>query len=390
MNAGLDTVTNLGSDLGPDLGSDLGPDLGIDHRFMALALSLGRREQGACWPNPAVGCVIVKDGRVVGRGWTQSGGRPHAETVALTQAGALARDATVYVTLEPCAHHGETPPCAAALIAAGVARVVGAVKDCDARVAGQGFAMLSAAGIDVTIGIFAAKAARDHAGFFLKTESGRPLVTLKMASSFDGRSATATGQSQWITGPEARRAVHAMRARHDAVMVGAGTARADDPSLTVRDLGVERQPVRVVVSRHLDLPLLSQFARTANDVPLWLCHGAGADVERLQAWDGLGARLIPCAMRGVQLDAADVLQQLGKAGLTRVLCEGGGALAASLLAADLVDELVGFTAGLAIGAEGIPAVGALGLNQLAAAPRFELVETRAVGADVMHRWRRNI
>ncbi len=360
-----------------------------DHRFMAMALSLGRRGQGTCWPNPAVGCVIVKDGRVVGRGWTQSGGRPHAETVALAQAGAQARGATVYVTLEPCAHHGETPPCSEALVAAGVARVVGAVEDSDGRVAGQGFAALSKAGIDVTTGVFAAKAAHDHAGFFLKTENGRPMVTLKMASSFDGRSATATGQSQWITGPEARCVVHAMRARHDAVMVGAGTARADDPSLTVRDLGIEQQPVRVVVSRHLDLPLLGQLARTANKVPVWLCHGAGADIERLRAWEGLGARLIPCGMQGVQLDTADVLQQLGQAGLTRVFCEGGGALAASLLAADLVDELVGFTAGLAIGAEGLPVIGAMGIDKLTVAPRFKLVETCAVGPDIMHRWTRD-
>jgi diaminohydroxyphosphoribosylaminopyrimidine deaminase / 5-amino-6-(5-phosphoribosylamino)uracil reductase len=360
-----------------------------DHRFMAMALSLGRRGQGKCWPNPAVGCVIVKDGRVVGRGWTQPGGRPHAEAVALSQAGSSARGATVYVTLEPCAHHGETPPCAEALIAAGVARVVGAVEDSDGRVAGQGFAMLTAAGIEVTTGIFAAKAAHDHAGFFLKTENERPMVTLKMASSFDGRSATATGQSQWITGPDARRVVHAMRARHDAVMVGAGTARADDPSLTVRDIGIDQQPVRVVVSRHLDLPLLSQLARTANTVPVWLCHGSGADIERLKAWEGLGARLIPCGMQGVQLDAADVLHQLGQAGLTRVFCEGGGALAASLLAADLVDELVGFTAGLAIGAEGLPVIGAMGIEKLAAAPRFKLVETRVVGPDIMHRWTRD-
>ena len=199
-----------------------------DQRFMALALTLGRRGQGASWPNPAVGCVIVNEGRVVGRGFTQAGGRPHAETVALEQAETRTRGATAYVTLEPCAHHGETPPCAEALIAAGVARVVGAVEDSDARVAGQGFAMLREAGIEVITGVLADHAARDHAGFFLKTEIGRPWVTLKMASSFDGRSATATGQSQWITGPEARRVVHAMRARHDAVMIGAGTARADD------------------------------------------------------------------------------------------------------------------------------------------------------------------
>ena len=355
---------------------------------MALALSLGRRGQGRCWPNPAVGCVIVREGHIVGRASTAPGGRPHAEPQALAQAGDLARGATAYVSLEPCSHHGKTPPCADALIAAGVARVVVALVDSDPRVSGQGLERLRMHGIEVVTGVLADQAARDLAGFFLKTEQGRPLVTLKLASSFDGRIATATGESKWITGPEARRAVHALRARHDAVMVGAGTARADDPSLTVRDLGVETQPVRVVVSRHLDLPLLGQLARSAGEVPVWLCHGTGADAGRIRAWEGLGARLLPCALRGVQLDPHDVLRQLGAAGLTRVFCEGGSALAASLLAEDLVDELVGFTAGLAIGAEGLPAIGALGLGRLAEAPRFELLETRALGPDVMTRWTR--
>ncbi len=355
---------------------------------MALALSLGQRGQGSCWPNPAVGCVVVQGGRIVGRGWTQPGGRPHAETEALAQAGDAARGATAYVTLEPCSHHGKTPPCAAALIEAGVGRVVAAVEDSDPRVAGQGFAMLREAGIEVETGVLAEQAERDLAGFFLKTEQGRPFVTLKLASSFDGRIATQTGHSQWITGPQARRAVHAMRARHDAVMVGAGTARADDPSLTVRELGVAQQPVRVVVSRHLDLPLMGQLARTAAEVPVWLCHGPHPDAERARAWDGLGARLIPCALQDHHIDAADLLQQLGQAGLTRVFCEGGAALAASLLEKDLVDELVGFTAGLTIGAEGLAAVGRLGLEKLDAAPRFELIENRAIGPDILHRWRR--
>ncbi|WP_255456179.1 bifunctional diaminohydroxyphosphoribosylaminopyrimidine deaminase/5-amino-6-(5-phosphoribosylamino)uracil reductase RibD [Tropicibacter sp. Alg240-R139] len=360
----------------------------MDNRYMALALSLGRRGQGSCWPNPAVGCVVVKDRRIVGRGWTQPGGRPHAEPVALAQAGEAARGAIAYVTLEPCSHHGKTPPCAQALIDAGIARVVCALQDSDPRVSGQGFDMLRAAGIEVTIGVLGNDAARDHAGFLLRTEQGRPLVTLKLANSFDGRIATATGESKWITGPEARRVVHAMRSRHDAVLVGAGTARADDPSLTVRDMGVDRQPVRVVVSRHLDLPLMSQLARTAKDVPVWLCHGPGADIERIRAWEGIGAKLIPCALHGVQIDAGDLLQQLGTAGLTRVFCEGGSALAASLLVDDLVDELIGFTAGLAIGAEGLPSLGAMGLDRLAQAPRFQLTETRPVGADVVHRWTR--
>ncbi len=360
-----------------------------DKRYMALALSLGRRGQGRCWPNPSVGCVIVRDGRIVGRGWTQPGGRPHAEAEALVQAGSAAKGATAYVSLEPCAHHGRTPPCAQALIDAGVSRVVSALEDSDPRVAGQGFEMLREAGIEVTNGVLADQAARDHAGFFLKTEQSRPFVTLKLASSFDGRIATETGHSQWITGPESRRAVHAMRARHDAVMVGAGTARADDPSLTVRDLGVEHQPVRIVVSRHLDLPLLGQLARTASEVPVWLCHGPSPDAERVRAWEGLGATLIPCALQDHQIDAADLLQQLGQAGLTRVFCEGGAALASSLLQADLVDELVGFTAGLAIGAEGLSAIGALGLETLTDAPRFDLIEVQSIGGDILHRWGRS-
>lgn len=360
----------------------------MDSRWMALALSLGRRGQGKAWPNPAVGCVIVRDGRVVGRGWTQPGGRPHAETLALAHAGDLARGATVYVTLEPCVHYGQTPPCAEALIAAGVARVVAAVEDSDPRVSGQGFAMLRAAGITVDTGVLAEQAHQDMAGFLRVAGGGRPFVTLKLAASFDGRIATATGESQWITGPAARRLVHAMRARHDGVMVGAGTARKDDPSLTARGLGEIRQPVRIVVSRRLDLPLLGQLARTAHEVPVWICHGRDADGERLAAWTGLGARLLPCGIAQSQIDPLDMLHQLGQAGLTRIFCEGGSALAASLLAAEAVDELVGFTAGFSIGAEGLPAIGALGLEKLSAADRFALIESQAVGPDLMQRWQR--
>ncbi len=359
-----------------------------DQRFMALALSLGRRGMGRTWPNPAVGCVIVRDGRIVGRGVTAPGGRPHAEPLALAQAGGAARGATAYVSLEPCAHHGQTPPCAQALVDAGIARVVAPLEDNDPRVSGQGFAMLRAVGIAVTTGVLSNEAARDHAGFFLRNQMNRPFVTLKLATSFDGRIATATGESQWITGQLARRAVHAMRARHDGVMVGGGTARADDPSLTVREMGVDRQPVRIVVSRHLDLPLMSRLARSAKDIPLWLAHGPAADPALHSAWEGIGARLFPCALSGGQLDLTSVLGALAEAGLTRVFCEGGGGLAASLLAADLVDELVGFTAGLAIGAEGLPAIGALGLTNLQTAPRFSLSETRDLGGDVLHIWRR--
>ena len=361
-----------------------------DTRFMALALSLGRRGQGRCAPNPSVGCVIVKDGRIVGRGWTQPGGRPHAETEALSRAGAAAEGATAYVTLEPCAHHGRTPPCAEALLAAGVARVVVAASDPDPRVAGKGVEMLRTAGIHVDTGICEAAAERDLAGFLYKIELDRPFVTLKLATSFDGRIATGAGHSQWITDAPARRVVHAMRARHDAVMVGGGTARQDDPSLTVRGLGVTQNPARVVVSRRLDLPLMGQLARSARMVPVLLCHGKDADPMLQRTWSDLGATLLPCETASGQLDITDVLRQLALHGLTRVFCEGGSALAAALIEADLVDQLVGFTAGLAIGAEGLPGIGALGLSTLDEAPRYQMIETRPVGPDVLHIWERRL
>ncbi|MEY8880617.1 bifunctional diaminohydroxyphosphoribosylaminopyrimidine deaminase/5-amino-6-(5-phosphoribosylamino)uracil reductase RibD [Donghicola sp. XS_ASV15] len=359
-----------------------------DRRFMALALSLGRRGMGNAWPNPAVGCVLAHGARIVGRGWTQPGGRPHAEVVALAQAGPEARGATAYVTLEPCAHFGKTPPCANALIEAGVARVVVAATDTDPRVAGQGIAKLRDAGIPVETGLMEAEALEDLSGFFFRLAKGRPRVTLKLASSFDGRIATASGESQWITGPAARRHVHGMRMRHDAVMVGGGTARADDPQLTVRDMGVSHQPTRVIVSRKLDLPRAGRMWQSIPEVPMILCHGPNLPEDTLAPWRDQGGTLVECALDGRRVDVQSVLQGLGDHGLTRVFCEGGGALAGSFLQADLVDELVGYTAGLALGAEGQPAIGAMGLDALAEAPRFDLVETRPIGPDVLHRWLR--
>ncbi|QBY02735.1 bifunctional diaminohydroxyphosphoribosylaminopyrimidine deaminase/5-amino-6-(5-phosphoribosylamino)uracil reductase RibD [Rhodophyticola sp. CCM32] len=357
---------------------------------MRLALSLGARGQGRVWPNPAVGCVIVKEGRVLGRGWTAPGGRPHAEPQALAQAGAGANGATAYVSLEPCAHHGVTPPCVEALIAASVARVVIAMDDPDPRTDGQGMARLQAAGIAVTMNVLEDQARRAHAGFISRVTRGRPALTLKLATSFDGRIATASGESKWITGAAARRVVHGLRARHDAVMIGAGTARADDPSLTIRDLGLSHQPVRIVISRKLDIPEGGALARSADTVPLWLCHGAGEVPAKVEAaWRARGAVLIGCATApGGQLDLSDVMQALGRAGLTRVFCEGGGALAATLLAGDLVDDLLGFTAGLVLGAEGQPAIGAMGVAALQEAPRFTLRSTRAIGPDILHQWTR--
>ena len=356
---------------------------------MRHALMLGARGLGRVWPWPAVGCVIVKEGRIVGRGTSDAETVRHAEVVALDQAGEAARGATAYVTLEPCAHHGRTPPCCDTLAAAGVTRVVVATGDPNPQVAGQGLARMRAAGIEVVTGLLEAEARAAHAGFLKVQEQGLPFVTLKLAASLDGRIATATGESKWITGPQSRRAVHAMRARHDAVMVGGGTARADDPSLTVRDLGVIQQPVRVVLSRYLDLPLDGALARTAKKVPLWLVHGADVAPELRMAWEGIGARLFECPLGvGRQLDPRGALAVLAQAGLTRIFCEGGGGLAASLLGAGLVDELVCFSAGLALGAEGMPMLGAMGVDALHNAPRFSLLETRTLGEDAMQRWQR--
>lgn len=363
---------------------------GQDARWMRLALALGARGLGRVWPNPAVGCVIVKGDRVLGRGWTQYGGRPHAETMALAQAGAQARGATAYVSLEPCSHHGKTPPCADALIASGVARVVVALGDPDPRVSGRGLSALRAAGIEVVDGVCAAEARIAHRGFLARVTLGRPMLTLKLATSADGRIATATGESQWITGAPARAWVHGMRACHDGVLVGAGTARADDPSLTVRGLGIPHQPVRIVLSRRLDLPMDSALMRSARDIPVWLCHGPDAPEAATAAWAAAGARLIAVSTGpGGQLDLAAVMAALGDAGLTRVFCEGGGMLAAGLLGADLVDDLAVITAGMVLGAEGTPAVGAMGIAALAEAPRFALAETRALGGDVLSLWSRD-
>ncbi|MBZ0128179.1 MAG: bifunctional diaminohydroxyphosphoribosylaminopyrimidine deaminase/5-amino-6-(5-phosphoribosylamino)uracil reductase RibD [Rhodobacteraceae bacterium] len=355
---------------------------------MALALSLGRRGLGQTWPNPAVGCVIVTGDTVLGRGWTAPGGRPHAETRALAQAGEAARGATAYVSLEPCAHHGQTPPCSDALIAAGVARVVTALQDPDPRTAGKGHAALRAAGIAVEVGCLGEQAERDHAGFLRRTREGRPLISLKLASSIDGRIATASGESRWITGPAARRQVHAMRAAQDAVLVGSGTALADDPMLDIRDLGISRQPVRIVCDTRLRTPLESRLRRSARDIPVWLCHGPNAPEDRRAAWQKAGAVLLECRTTGGHLDLGDMAQRLGERGLTRVFCEGGGGLAAGLLAAGLVDRLAGFTAGLALGGTGFPSIGPLGQAALADYPRFRLTGTQVIGPDVLHLWDR--
>jgi diaminohydroxyphosphoribosylaminopyrimidine deaminase/5-amino-6-(5-phosphoribosylamino)uracil reductase len=353
---------------------------------MAHALRLAARGLGNVWPNPAVGCVLVKDGLIVGRGWTQPGGRPHAEVRALQQAGPQAEGAIAYVTLEPCAHHGQTPPCADALVAGGVARVVTALTDPDPRVSGKGHAILRAAGIEVTEGVMTTEATQLNAGFLKRVTQGLPFVTLKLAASLDGRTATRTGESRWITGPEARRKVHAMRMSHDAVMVGSGTALADDPDLTVRDMGAARQPVRIVLDRMLKHSPESRLGRAARQSPVWLIHGPSAPDAARKAWEGIGATLIETPQTDGHLDLKASLQALAQKGLTRILSEGGSTVAAGLMKAGLVDELALFSGGVLIGSEGHPALGPLALALLADAPRARLRETRALGPDTFSLW----
>lgn len=357
-----------------------------DETHMAHALRLSARGLGATWPNPAVGCVIVRDGRILGRGHTQPGGRPHAERVALAQAGLQAAGATAYVTLEPCAHHGQTPPCAEALIEARLGRVITALTDPDPRVAGRGHAMLRAAGIAVSEGVLADQAARLNAGFLKRVTRGLPLVTLKLATTLDGRIATATGESRWITGSEARTHVHLLRLTHDAVLVGSGTARADDPELTVRGFGQTRQPLRLLLDSRLSHSPASRLGQTAHQHPVWLLHGPEAPESARQAWAATGARLLECPAAGGHLDVPATFRLLAAEGLTRILCEGGGQLAARLVAAGLVDDLALYQAGCLIGADGTPALGPLALTALKDAPRARLTDTRTLGPDLFSLW----
>jgi len=365
-------------------------DRARDLAHMRAALALARRGLGNTWPNPAVGCVIVKDGRVVSRGWTQPGGRPHAEELALRRAAAAAKGATAYVTLEPCCLPGRGPACTDGLIAAGVARVVVAVEDPHRRVAGAGCAKLGAAGVAVETGLCANEANEINVGFFTRVALGRPLVTLKLATSLDGRIATASGESHWITGPAARGHAHLLRATHDAVLVGTGTALADDPQLTCRLPGLENcSPVRIVIDRQLRLSATLRLFTEAHETPTWLATSRTGDRARQAALVKAGVKIVatePDAGGGI--DLAALLQRLGDEGLTRLLVEGGGRLAAAMLRAELVDRLVWMRAPLVIGGDGLPAMGELDLAALAAAPRLTLVSREIAGDDVIETYRR--
>jgi diaminohydroxyphosphoribosylaminopyrimidine deaminase/5-amino-6-(5-phosphoribosylamino)uracil reductase len=349
---------------------------------MRHALRLAARGLGRVAPNPAVGCVIVApDGRVVGRGWTAPGGRPHAETVALADAGSAARGATAYVTLEPCSHTGKTPPCAKALVDAGIARVVAAVGDSDPRVSGQGFAALCAAGIEVTGGVCEAEARELNAGFFKRVEHGLPLVALKIAQSADGFVADAKGKSRWITSEASRRHGHFLRAQHDAILIGIGTARADDPMLSCRLEGLEdRSPLRVVLDSRLQLKPDTQLVKSAREIPLLVVTAAeGGEVLR-----AAGAEIVKVAAdAGGHADIGAALAQLAARGITRVLVEGGPKVHAAILNRGLADRIYIYRAPLLLGSGSHSAIAALEPGELGTSPGLRALGCEALGPDLL-------
>ena len=307
-----------------------------DSQWMARALQLAERGLYTTSPNPRVGCVLVRDGKIIGEGWHQQAGEAHAEIHALQVAGVAARGATAYVTLEPCCHHGRTPPCADALVAAGVVRVVVAVQDPNPKVAGQGVAQLRAAGMEVVSGLMEAAAHELNIGFFARMTRGTPWLRCKIAASLDGRTALKNGVSKWITGEAARQDVQHWRARSCAVLTGIGTILADDPQLTVRDIATSRQPLRVVVDSHLRIPLEARIFQHGNVA----IYTATQDVQKIAVLEKSGARVLVLPDANGRVDLKAVMRDLAAQGCNEVLAEAGGALNGALFNAGLVDEMV--------------------------------------------------
>jgi diaminohydroxyphosphoribosylaminopyrimidine deaminase / 5-amino-6-(5-phosphoribosylamino)uracil reductase len=348
----------------------------VDHAFMARALRLAQRGMNTTTPNPRVGCVLAKDGHVVAEDWHRKAGEPHAEVLALERAGGAARGATAYVTLEPCSHFGRTPPCADALIAAGVARVVAAMEDPNPQVAGEGMAKLRAAGIDATVGLLEAEARELNIGFVSRMTRGRPWVRLKVAASLDGKTALNNGVSQWITGADARRDGHAWRARSCAILTGFGTVRDDDPRLTVRDVPCTRQPLRVLVDSRLETPA------SAN-----ILAGGGTLVFAAQKGELAGAEAVALPNADGKVDLAAMLAELGRRGINELLVEAGVRLNGSLLAAGLVDELLIYQAPILIGDKARGMFDLPELADLAGVNRLDVVDRRFIGSDIFLRAR---
>lgn len=356
-----------------------------DNRFMQLALTLGRRGLGRSAPNPAVGAVIVKDGIILGRGWTQDGGRPHAEPEALRRAGDAAKGATLYVTLEPCSHFGRSPPCADAIIAAGISRVVSAMEDPNPEVAGKGHARLRAAGMIVEVGLCAVEAARDHAGHIRRIHAHRPHVILKLAVSSDDRIGLAGGKPVAVTGEAARARVHVLRAQCDAILVGIGTVLADNPDLTCRLPGMAAQsPVRIVLDRALRTPGDSKLVQSARQTPLWLMTSGTSEAAAATKLGAAGAEIIRLPTTDVPcLDPGAVLRELSARGITRLMVEGGARVAASFVEADLIDEIWLLRGPDAIGEGGIAALDATPLTAITQSPTFKVRASERLGQDIL-------
>lgn len=354
-----------------------------DRRFMAAAIRLSRKHLGLTGTNPSVGTLIVKDGVIVGRGVTARGGRPHAEAEALAEAGELARGATAYVTLEPCAHHGRTPPCANALVNAGIVRVVGAASDPDERVAGKGYAILRGAGIAVTEGVLADRAADQMAGYLTRSLKKRPEVTLKLAILADGMIGRVGEGQVSITGPQSRAQVHLMRAESDAILVGIGTAIADDPELTARLPGLEgRSPIRIVLDPQARLPLSSKMVASANTVPVAVAACAGVDPAHRRSLEAAGVRFIAAELFDGRIALPELLDDLAGQGISTLLVEGGADTARGFLADDLVDRISLFEGPEPVGQGGIVSP----LNPDSVPPQFQLVRDDRFGNDRYREW----
>jgi diaminohydroxyphosphoribosylaminopyrimidine deaminase / 5-amino-6-(5-phosphoribosylamino)uracil reductase len=360
-----------------------------DERFMALALALGRRSLGRAWPNPAVGAVVVKDGVILGRGWTKAGGRPHAETEALKAAGKAARGATMYTTLEPCSHQGKTPPCTDAIIRAGLVRVVSALEDPNPEVAGQGHARLRAKGIVVDIGLLAEEARRAHVGHIRRIAEGRPQVLLKLAISADGKVGAAGRKPIAITADAARTEVSLLRARNDAILVGVGTVLSDNPSLTCRLPGMMGySPVRVVLDAQLRTPLSYSVIATARETPTWVVCAPAASAMAEQVLRDKGAEVLRVEANAGRFDLAQLLKALAERGITRLMVEGGPTVAASFVKADLIDEVTLFRSLKTIGPDGVDALEGLPLTALTQSSRLKSLGSVQVGADTMEHFER--
>lgn len=351
---------------------------------MGIALRYARRGLGDTFPNPSVGAIIVKEGQIIAAGNTAHGGRPHAEVLALKQAGSGAQGATMYVTLEPCCHTGVTPPCTKALIESGLSRVVIATKDPDPRVSGDGIRLLESANISISYGIKEATATALNAGFFSRIIQNRPYITLKLATTLDGKIACKTGESNWITGASSRNYAHLLRAEHDAIMVGINTALTDNPTLTCRLPGLEkRSPIRVIIDSKLRLPIESVLIKTIPTARLWVvtCSDDNGQKEALRA---AGVTIIEAA-KGAdnRVDITQAMAALAQAGITRLLIEGGGVLAASCIKSALVDSLIWIRAPMLLGNDAIPAVGDMDITTLTSSPRWVRTENRRLGEDMI-------